>query len=234
MAVAPSDLLSHIFNHEGIFGTLLALDHRITRIIHELEVGPFEYLIYPGCILFGWKGMPFFILPLIFIFCGFQVGVFMLFTIALGQSINQIIKRLVLRPRPIPPEPRPHRTFHLWKSLSLKIGDGPSFPSGDTMAAGTVGGVLIITFDSWWPLLIPLWGALGRQYFWFHFFFDTFIGGLIGVSSAFIVDAIAGGYESIDPMYLIWATPLFFAFMGVVMFKIPSLQSSKKLGNKQL
>merc|ERR1719510_1809096 len=121
-----------MFKDEGIFGPLLALDHRLTRIINDLEVGPFEYLIYPGCVLFGWKGM-LFIIPFIFMLCGKQVGVFMLLTIILGQLINQIIKTLVLRPRPIPPEPRPHRIFHLWKSLSLKVDDGPSFPSTNTM-----------------------------------------------------------------------------------------------------
>ena len=36
-------------------------------------------------------------------------------------------------------------------------------PSGDTMSAAVVGGVLVVVHGSAWPLLLPAWAMLGRQ-----------------------------------------------------------------------
>ena len=108
-------------------------------------------------------------------------------TCALGQTVNRFAKQSFSRARPTWPKPMPKRFFKLQKKISMEDGDGPSFPSGDSLGAGCVGGTLMVYFNNPIFILFPIWGSLGRQYWFFHYFFDTLFGGAIGVISAYVV-----------------------------------------------
>ena len=52
-----------------------------------------------------------------------------------GTTINRFMKQSFSRERPTWPKPMPKRFFKLQKKISMEDGDGPSFPSGDSLGA---------------------------------------------------------------------------------------------------
>lgn len=196
------------------------VDLALTRIVQRLELGPLEILLVPGCTCFGWKGMQFLALPLICLStCSYDldsgipsdVGAlyFALLTCALGQTVNRFAKQSFSRMRPTWPNPLPSRFFALQKKISMDHGDGPSFPSGDTLGAGLVGGILAVVHKNPLYLLIAVWGSLGRQYWFFHYFFDTLVGGLVGILSAFLVDWAFEGHKNVKGAHVAFVLPVF-------------------------
>ena len=87
--------------------------------------------------------------------------------------------------------------------------DGASFPSGDAMSGGTLGGVLIVLMQSWWPIFIPVWVGIGRQFFFCHWFLDTFFGGLLGLTSAYFMNNVFySSYRDISDLQMVIIAPL--------------------------
>lgn len=91
----------------------------------------------------------------------------------------------------------------------MEHGDGPSFPSGDSLGAGVTAGVLAVFFSNKAFFLIALWASLGRQYWFFHYFFDTVFGGGIGIASAYFVDSYFGGLSNITNKHVAVVLPIF-------------------------
>ena len=108
-------------------------------------------------------------------------------------------KQIIQRKRPLYRSQRPTDitqscTGILDVALSDGNKDGASFPSGDTMSGGTLGGVLIV-MQSWWPIFIPVWVGIGRQFF-LSLVLDTRFGGLLGLTSAYFINNVFyGSYE---------------------------------------
>jgi len=204
-----------------IVHTLHSLDVSVTRRIQNLELGLFEVIAVPGCVCFGWLGIMFGMLPLVVTLDAltrnpgiavFSTGAAIwltLITLAIGQTINRFAKQTFQRKRPSPPSPRPQRMFKLYKHISMTDPDGPSFPSGDTMGAGCIGGALLVYYSNPAFLVIPLLGSLGRQYYFFHYFMDTLAGGMIGVGAAFLADGLVGGHANLSYQHILPAIPVF-------------------------
>ena len=177
--------------------SLLFIDDRVTGWVQDLEL-PFllETLICPGGALFGWQGTVCVVIPGVFFAYGKQGLYFHLATTALAQSVCRLGKQIIQRKRPVVPRPTPYRYYKILYRHLLDVAhakdnkDGASFPSGDTMSGGTLGGILIVLTQSWWPVLIPIWVGIGRQFFFCHWFLDTIFGGLLGLTSAYFIDNV--------------------------------------------
>ena len=202
---------------------LQKIDHAITKQIQQLELGPLEILIVPGCTLFGWNGMTYVVLPLVALTTASyedggwipqSAGALWYFMVsaAVGQTVCRFAKNTFLRQRPTPPNPLPRRYFALQKKIEMSHGDGPSFPSGDSLGAGVTAGVLAVYHKNPVFLLIALWASIGRQYWFFHYFLDTVVGGSIGIFSAYFVDKKFDGFWNISRTHALIILPIFILF----------------------
>lgn len=164
------------------------MDHLLTKAISNNAVPSFiEILIWPGARLYGWQGMLYFWPAIMYYYNGFTKGMIpFLLSAAIGQSINRFGKQLFQRDRPVPPSPLPKRHFYVKVPSKKGSGDGPSFPSGDSMAAGVVGTSLYFFTNNPYYLLLIAWGMVGRVYYHCHYFFDTLVGASVGLSSTWL------------------------------------------------
>lgn len=201
---------------------LSRLDERLTGAVQRLALGPLDYAIYPGAVLFGWEGI-FVVTGAFFAYVGVQSGYCMLLTLAAGQVANRFLKVFLQRTRPTAPE-------GVLRRVKVKVPgpddpDGASFPSGDTMAASAVAGALVGAGCS------PLWLVLGpfvgfaRVYFWCHYVLDTVAGWIVGTSVAALLVWVV---NRLGPAGLSWwhvaaAVPPFV----VVMKGLKKLQARK-------
>ena len=203
--------------------TLISIDDRVTGWVQGLELPLFlETLICPGGALFGWQGTVCVVIPFVFYVYGKQGLYFHLATIALAQSVCRLGKQIIQRKRPVVPQPTPYRYYKILYRHLLDVAhadgnkDGASFPSGDTMSGGTLGGVLIVLMQSWWPIFIPVWVGIGRQFFFCHWFLDTFFGGLLGLTSAYFMNNVFySSYRDISDLQMVIIASSFLVLMSI-------------------
>ena len=191
------------------------LDENLTRVIASTSLPtPLEFLLWPGALIFGWRGVLGLILPLLWLSFGTR-GMFLgIFGGACGQLINRTIKLLVQRPRPPMPSPFPKRTFSVRVPKLGDDGDAPSFPSGDSMAAGFVGATVFINSGgSPFSYIIPVLGCLGRVYFHCHYVCDTLVGATIGWFSVHLVCSAYGDKDHVEPSHILPLIPVFIFWM---------------------
>ncbi|MCC6465909.1 MAG: phosphatase PAP2 family protein [Planctomycetes bacterium] len=152
-------------------------DEAISRPLHSLRGGPWDYaLALPG-VMFGSYGMPGTVLALgLWLGAGFAVLVVAgaLATVA----VTGPLKVLLNRPRP---EPLLERRVRLRSLVS-----NPAFPSGDSAQAAMVTTLLVLEgpFDDgrrWlFAPLVPLC-MFSRVYYAAHWVGDTVAGAAIGI-----------------------------------------------------
>jgi membrane-associated phospholipid phosphatase len=200
---------------------LIKIDDAVTGWVQKWELPMFlETAICPGGALCGWQGTVGVIIPSVWYVYGKQGLYYHLVTTALAQIVSRLAKQVIQRKRPTVPTPTPYRYWKFFYKHLLDVAhapdnkDGASFPSGDTMSGGTLGGCLSIIHNSWWPLLIPVWVGIGRQFFFCHWFLDTVGGGLLGVTSAYLVDRVFfNSYKDIRTQQLYVIIVVFLALM---------------------
>ena len=198
---------------------LSRLDGRATAFIASSELpAALEFLVWPGALIFGWRGVLGCCLPLLCLRFGLKGMLLAVLGGAFGQLVNRTIKLVVNRPRPPMPSPRPRRNFSVRvPRLDDSDGDAPSFPSGDSMASGFVGAtVYLLDGGSPYAFLITFWGCLGRVYFHCHYAMDAAIGALIGWSSVLAVHRAYGGdggEQNIEPWHVLPLIPVFVGWM---------------------
>jgi len=195
------------------------LDERATHFVQHIELGIFETLIAPGGALFGWEGTVGVIMPILYYLYGRQGLYYHICTTTFAQVISRFMKQTIRRARPTVPDPTPRRFFatlnkHLLETVhDPECKDGASFPSGDTMSGGALGGMLCVITNSWWPLFVPVWVGFGRQYYFCHWFLDTLFGGLNGVMAALIMNRVFGSYKNIQERHVLASIVLFLLAM---------------------
>ena len=195
--------------------SLTELDAALTKAIASTSLPtPFEFLLWPGALIFGWRGVLGFVLPLLWLSFGTKGMLLGLIGGACGQLVNRTIKLLVRRPRPPTPFPFPKRTFHVRVPKLGDDGDAPSFPSGDSMAAGFVGATVFINSGgSLFSFIFPIIGCIGRVYFHCHYVCDTLVGAAIGWFSVHFVCLGYGGKEQVEPFHILPLIPVFIFWM---------------------
>lgn len=157
------------------------MDHRLSRAVHGLRLGPLDYVLAVPGLLFGSYGMPLLILAL-GAWLGWRFAAVAIMSTLTTLAITTPMKHWVNRPRPEPLEaPR---------ALKLrKLVNNPAFPSGDSAQAGSVTALLVLCGPFAWPLgavflpLIPLC-MFSRVYFGAHWWADTVGGAMIGAGVA--------------------------------------------------
>ena len=221
--------------------TLVKIDDLVTGWVQSWELPlPLETFICPGGALFGWQGTVSVVIPGIWYVYGKQGLYYHLATTALAQVISRLAKQIIQRKRPTIPSPTPYRYWKIFYKHLVNVAhdpnnlDGASFPSGDTMSGGTCGGVLMVLTKSWWPLLIPVWVGIGRQFFFCHWFLDTIGGAGLGLLCAYLVNNVFyNSYTEITNRQIYIITTLFLVLMAVST-KIANFIREKLLGKKRM
>ena len=156
--------------------------------------------------------------PVLYFLRGIDGFILLLTSAAIGQGVNRLAKNIAQRDRPVPPVPLPKRHFSITVPDRHATGDGPSFPSGDSMAAGVVGStlyfILLSSESSCCPqlaFLLTLCGMIGRMYYHCHFFLDTLVGGFVGIASSLSAQRM----RVLEPVELMIAVPLFIVWMSL-------------------
>ena len=93
--------------------------------------------------------------------------------------VSQIIKFVVMRPRPY---------TELSSLVVLSLGTDPSFPSGHTTISTAMSYVLSKEYNKWYLMSIPVIVALSRLYLGVHYPSDVFGGFLVGIGIAYIME----------------------------------------------
>jgi len=206
-----------------MFNAIHDWDQKCTHTISKRSLPAYLeiFLCYPGALLFGWVGMILIWPPVLYYLRGTNGVILLLSSAAIGQGINRLAKNIVQRDRPTPPSPSPVRHFPVRVPDRHATGDGPSFPSGDSMAAGVVGATIYFILatggsSSWssppqLAFLLTLWGMIGRMYYHCHYFLDTIFGAMIGIASSLTAQRM----RLLEPAEFIIAVPLFIVWMSV-------------------
>ncbi|MBP9892070.1 MAG: phosphatase PAP2 family protein [Planctomycetes bacterium] len=167
------------------------LDRRVSRPIHDLSLGPLDYLLVVPGMAFGSYVMPF-TLGTIGLWLGWRVALVGAAASITTVAITSPLKHWFERERPVPLEAaRKVRIRGLVKN--------PSFPSGDSAQAAVI--ALLLWSQSgvndWrgflWLGLIPAC-MFARVYFGAHWIGDTVGGAVIGAGVALLYLALFASF----------------------------------------
>lgn len=165
------------------------LDRLASRPIHDLSLGPLDYLLVVPGMAFGSFVMPL-TLALIGITLGWNVALLGAAASLTTVAITDPMKHWFSRERPQPPQAaRRVRIRGLVKT--------PSFPSGDSAQAAVIALLLwsACGVEDWrrhlWFALVPLC-MFARVYFGAHWIGDTIAGAAIGSGVMMVYLALFG------------------------------------------
>lgn len=136
------------------------------------------------------------------------------------QALARVAKQQAKRARPLYTD-GPTRRWTLGVSAYNPDGtvkahgsDAYSFPSGDSMSAGAFAGSLLAAQLVTQPIAIAIVGsvAFGRVYWRYHWASDTVVGGLLGLSSALVINKLVG-YGHVSLPVLVVSVCSFLALM---------------------
>ncbi len=169
----------------------MQLDRRATRPIHDLVLGPLDYLLVVPGMAFGSYAMPF-MLGGIGLWLGWRVAALGVAAAITTVAITDPLKHWLARERPLPlGKPRRVRIRSLVKN--------PAFPSGDSAQAGMI--ALLLVFNGpcddwrrWLFLLLAPPCMFARVYFGAHWIGDTLAGVIIGAAVMLAFQSLFGGF----------------------------------------
>ncbi len=122
--------------------------------------------------------------------------------VVVGALVNEIIKGLVARPRPLLFYSDQIASGSVWVHTVFERWKHSSFPSGHTQTAFGAATALTCYWRGWFtPLIFALACGVGlsRIYLGVHFPLDVAAGALVGVLSAV---AIYGSWEAVKRIYV--------------------------------
>lgn len=164
-------------------------DEAISRPLHRLRPGPWDYaLALPG-VMFGSYGMPGTVLAL-GLWLGLPFAVLVVAGALATVAITGPLKVLLNRPRPEAPVQRRLRLRSLVNN--------PAFPSGDSAQAAMVTTLLVLAgpFDDsrrWLFLPLAPLCMFSRVYYAAHWVGDTVAGAAIGIGVGVLYAHWLGG-----------------------------------------
>ena len=110
---------------------------------------------------------------------GKNVSKKMIFVLIVTVIITQIIKFVVMRPRPYD---------EISSLVLLSLGTDPSFPSGHTTISTAMSYVLSKEYNKYYLMIIPFIVALSRLYIGVHYPSDVLGGFLLGICIVYILE----------------------------------------------
>lgn len=165
------------------------LDRLASRTIHDLTLGPLDYLLVVPGMAFGSYVMPF-TMAAIGLWLGWNVALVGIAASITTVAITDPLKHWFERERPAPLEAA--RRIRIRKLVK-----NPSFPSGDSAQAAVIALLLwsACGIEDWrrhvWFGLIPLC-MFARVYFGAHWIGDTIAGAAVGAAVMLVYLALFG------------------------------------------
>mmetsp|Transcript_33446 Transcript_33446/g.87732 ORF Transcript_33446/g.87732 Transcript_33446/m.87732 type:complete len:242 (+) Transcript_33446:142-867(+) len=209
---------------EGLLAAAIELDRAATHWLQRsVTLGPAEVLLLPGAKGFGWHGFPVGLVAVVTAFGRKQLWYTMM-SAAVGQITSRLLKGYTLRTRPRPPPGGVVR----WLTCVVARpgqhlrtdGDGPAFPSGDSVFAGVFGASLALTQGHPLYLGLTLNAVVARSYFMYHWLGDTVVGAAIGVAASVAVHRLChritgreDGWREISERHVVAAAAVFYIVM---------------------
>ncbi len=167
------------------------LDRLASRSIHDLALGPLDYLLVVPGMLFGIYVMPF-TLAAIGLWLGWKVAALGVAASITTVAITDPLKLYFSRERP--------EQLEAARRVRIrKLVKNPSFPSGDSAQAALIALLLWANcgVDDWrrhvWLGLVPLC-MFARVYFGAHWIGDTIAGAAIGAGVMLVYQALFGSF----------------------------------------
>ncbi|WP_455646032.1 phosphatase PAP2 family protein [Methanosphaera sp.] len=165
-----------------MFSILYSLDIQILEIInlsfHNIFLNNLALIIsYLGVLYTG-----FVVVLLLYFFGGEKekrVAKKLVVILLLTFIITQVIKYIVLRPRPYQ---------ELSSLIVLSRGTDPSFPSGHTAMTSALTATLRRNYGHMGFMIIPILVALSRLYLGVHYPSDVFVGFLLGIIVSYLCE----------------------------------------------
>ena len=167
------------------------LDRLASRSIHDLALGPLDYLLVVPGMLFGVYIMPF-TLAAIGLWLGWKVAALGIAASITTVAITDPLKLYFSRERPEQLEAK--RRVRIRKLVK-----NPSFPSGDSAQAALIALLLWANcgVEDWrrhmWLLLVPSC-MFARVYFGAHWLGDTIAGAAIGACVMLVYQALFASF----------------------------------------
>jgi len=193
-----------------------AIDRRLSHIIHQLRLGPLDFLILPGTYLFGYM-VTLTSYPALYFFHSWDAFAFILVAGAIFQMLSRSMKMLFNRTRPnrLDCPPRMIYRHALEKGNDVHGVDIGAMPSSDTGCAAMVAGVLLAAGMPVFPtILIPVYAAFARMYWGYHWLGDTIVGTCVGLASAELADRMVG-FGNVDFNVIGITVVMFFSYMKI-------------------
>ena len=165
-------------------------DFRVSRAVHDLQLGWFDFVLAGFALLCSAWGVP----VLVFLIAGslgVTVAVGYVTLVFLGLVLTTLVKRGTRRPRP---------DKHGRRMVSLRwMENNFSFPSGDSYQAAVFATLMLHTSGTWlyFTLMLPL-VMFSRVYFGFHWVSDTMVGAALGSVVSSIALSLFYNFNNID------------------------------------
>lgn len=158
---------------------LINSDLQLSRTVHQLELGIFDFTIAVFALLCSVWGVPI-LIYLVFTNFGQSIAaIYMLLTL-LGVIVTSQLKRVIDRERP---------KVHGKRLIPLRwMENNASFPSGDSFQAAIFSVLMIYASGAWiyYFTILPL-VMFARVYFGFHWISDTLCGAALGSVITFFI-----------------------------------------------
>ncbi|GAB2529580.1 phosphatase PAP2 family protein [Spirosoma aerophilum] len=151
---------------------------------------PLADLLFPYITYLG-DGIFFAAVCLLLLFINRRIGLMAFASFALSSLVSELLKKVVFKGSPRPLKYFEHSTFQYHIIEGLDIFSYNSFPSGHTISAFALFGLLAFLDENkkrgWLWLLLGCLAGYSRVYLFQHFVEDVFVGSLVGAVSSVII-----------------------------------------------
>ncbi|MCX6214810.1 phosphatase PAP2 family protein [Spirosoma sp.] len=154
----------------------------------------FPYITYLG------DGIFFAAVCLLLVFLNRRIGLMAFASFALSTLISEFLKKVVFKGSPRPLKYFEHSSFQYHLIEGLDIFSYNSFPSGHTITAFALFGLMAFLDENknrgWIWLLLGVLAGYSRVYLFQHFVEDVFVGSLVGTISSVIIFQLMYGWAT--------------------------------------
>ncbi|ADB41932.1 phosphatase PAP2 family protein [Spirosoma linguale] len=154
----------------------------------------FPYITYLG------DGIFFAAVCLLLVFLNRRIGLMAFASFALSSLTSEFLKKVVFKGSPRPLKYFEHSSFQYHLIEGLDIFSYNSFPSGHTITAFALFGLMAFLDENksrgWIWLLLGVLAGYSRVYLFQHFVEDVFVGSLVGTISSIIIFQLMYGWAT--------------------------------------